>query len=517
MFQFRQILVRVRQGDTDREIARSGLMGRRKVAAFRALCQQQGWLEPASALPEDATLAAAVGRAKRARSTISSAEQHRELVSRWVAQGVSGVAIHAALRRECGYRGSYSAVYRLIQSLGDREPDATVPLSFAPAEAAQVDFGAGPLLTDLATERERRTWAFVMTLCFSRHQYLEFVFGQTVATWLGCHRRAFEWFGRVPERLIIDNPKCAITRACSHDPIVQRSYAECAEGYGFRIDACPPADPAKKGIVEAGVKYVKGNFLLLRQFRDLSDLNAQSRDWVLQEAGLRIHGTTREQPLTRFALERPLMKELPAVAPDLGVWAQVSVHRDCHVQFEKSLYSVPFSLVGQRLWLRATDTTVTIFKDHYLVATHLRARRVATRRTVREHLPPQAQLFFAHDRACCAEQAVRIGPACTQLLEQLLGDRIVERLRAAQGVLRLASRYGPTRLEAACVRALAHDSPHYRTVRTILVGGHDLRIEPTYEEPAPIYLHGARFARAAQELFGTDEVTGEVVSPAIGS
>lgn len=209
---------------------------------------------------------------------------------------MSGVAIHVALCREYGYSGSYSAIYRLIQSLGDRTPDATVPLSFAPTEAAQVDFGAGPILIDPAVGRERRTWCFVMTLCFSRHQYLEFVFDQTVATWLGCHRRAFESIGRVPERLIIDNPKCAITRACIYDPIAQRSYAECAEGYGFRIDACPPADPAKKGIVEAGVKYVKGNFLPLRQFRDLSDLNAQSQHWVLQEAGLRIHGTPASSP-----------------------------------------------------------------------------------------------------------------------------------------------------------------------------------------------------------------------------
>jgi hypothetical protein len=140
MFQYRQILVRVRQGDTDREIARSGLMGRRKIAAFRALCQLQGWLDPAAVLPEDVALAAAVGQGKRARSTISSAESHREVVSRWIAQGVSGVAIHGALRREHGYNGSYSAVYRLIQSLVDREPDATVSLCFAPAEAAQVDF-----------------------------------------------------------------------------------------------------------------------------------------------------------------------------------------------------------------------------------------------------------------------------------------------------------------------------------------------------------------------------------------
>jgi transposase len=66
----------------------------------------------------------------------------------------------------------------------------------------------------------RRALAFVVTLCFSRHQYVEFVFDTTVPTWLGLHRRAFEWFGRVPRGLIIDNPKCAITRACVRDPVV---------------------------------------------------------------------------------------------------------------------------------------------------------------------------------------------------------------------------------------------------------------------------------------------------------
>jgi len=503
MFQYRQVLVLMRQGDPDRAIARSGLMGRRKLAAFRVVCQQRGWLEPAASLPEDAEIAAAVGTARRASSTISSAEAFRDRVTQWIAQGVNAVAIHAALCREYGYTGSYSSIYRLIQSLQPSQPEATVPLHFAPAEAAQVDFGAGPILLDPACQRERRTWCFVMTLCFSRHQYLEFVFDQSVSTWLGCHRRAFEWFGRVPRRLIIDNPKCAITRACMHDPIVQRSYAECAEGYRFRIEACPPADPAKKGIVEAGVKYVKGNFLPLRQFRDLSDLNAQSRDWVMHEAGVRIHGTTREQPLTRFALERPLMTELPPVAPDLGVWAQVSVHRDCHVQFEKSLYSVPFSLVGQRLWLRATDNTVTVFKDHSLAATHPRARALGTRRTVREHLPPQAQAFFAHDRAWCVKRAADIGAACAQLIDRLLGDRILERLRAAQGVLRLASRFGDTRLEAACARALAHDSPHYRTVRTILMGGHDLRAEPTPVDHTSTYIQHPRFAVAPRSCLRT--------------
>jgi transposase len=504
MFQYRQVLVRLRQGDRDRDIARARLMGRRKAAQLRAVAAHRGWLDPAVALPEDSEIAQALATAKRASSTISSLEPYREIVARWVEQRVNGVAIHAALKREHGYTGSYSSVYRMLKAIGaNRPPDATVPLVFEPGEAAQVDFGAGPILADPAANKPRRTWCFVMTLAFSRHQYVEFVWDQTVATWLGCHRRAFEWFGAVPQRLIIDNPKCAITRACARDPIVQRAYAECAEGYGFKIDPCPPADPQKKGIVEAGVKYVKGNFLPTREFRNLADLNTQARAWVMAEAGTRIHGTTRERPLERFDLERPLMQRLPDIAPDLGSWHGVSVHRDCHVQHERILYSVPSALVGKRLWLRATDGCVAIYEDYRLVATHARGRKPGTRSTVLEHLPPAAQAFFARDRDWCMKQARTVGPACAELIDQLLADRVVERLRAAQGVLRFCERYGAARLEAACTRALAHASPFYRTVKTILMNGYDqqpLALQTSDEA----YAGNARFAREAASLFNPE-------------
>lgn len=502
MHHYRQALLRMRQGDSDRDIARSGLMCRANAAGLRTLAQAQGWLEPAATLPDDAVIAAALAKPKRAPSTLSGLEPLRDRIAAWLEQGVSGVVIHTALKREHGYTGSYSAVRRMLQTLKRaRPPEATVRLTFAPGEAAQVDFGAGPMLPHPAGD-VRRTWAFVMTLCFSRHQYVEFVWDQTVATWLGCHRRAFEWFGAVPERVIVDNAKCAITRACQHDPQTQRSYADCAEGYGFRIDACPPHDPQKKGIVESGVKYLKGNFLPLKSFRDLVDLNAQAKAWVLEEAGLRRHGTTGEAPLARFELERALLRPLPAIAPDLGVWSLATVHRDCHVQFERAFYSVPWRLAGQRLWLKVSDGMVSIYEDFRVVAAHGRAQRPGERRTVRDHLPPNAQAFFAHDRDWCLAQAQSIGPACAELVTALLADRISERLRAAQAVLGLRRQYPPARLEAACARALTHDSPFYRTVKSILAGGHDLRPEAPVAASAP---HSGRFARAAASLFAAPE------------
>lgn len=143
-------------------------------------------------------------------------------------------AISTLRERQHGWAGSYLAVRRLVADIRSQLPLET---------ACRLD---------------------VMTLAHSRHQYVEFVWGQTVATWLGCHRR--------------------------------HGYAECAKGYGFKIDPCPPHDPQKKGIVESGVKYPKGNCLPLREFRDLADLNAQARAWVLEEAGVRCHDTTRLCP-----------------------------------------------------------------------------------------------------------------------------------------------------------------------------------------------------------------------------
>jgi hypothetical protein len=117
MFQYRQVLVRLRQGDSDRDVARSRVMGRPKVARFRLVAEAQGWLTLTTPLPEDAAIGAIIAAPRRARSTISTVEPHRSLVERWADQGVGGKAIHAALWREHGYRGSYSSVRRMLAAL----------------------------------------------------------------------------------------------------------------------------------------------------------------------------------------------------------------------------------------------------------------------------------------------------------------------------------------------------------------------------------------------------------------
>jgi len=505
MYHYRQALVRMRQGESDRQIHATGLMGRRNLGKLRTRAQRQGWLDPARALPADQELAAVLERAKPAHAGVrSSLEPYRELLEKWWDAGIEGTTMHAALRRRHGYTGSYSSVRRFVQSLAQTTPRVTSVLEFAPGEAAQVDFGKGPQITDVYTGEVFKTWVFVMVLAWSRHQYAELVRDQSVETWLGCHRRAFEHFNGVPAKIIIDNPKCAITKACYHDPQVQRSYADYAEGYGFLVSPCPVADPQKKGRVESGVKYVKNNFMPLRDFRDLADANGQLLDWVMQEAGNRIHGTTRTPPLKRFVeVEQALLRPLPDSVPECARWARAKLHGDCHLQADKCRYSAPWRLVGQTLDVRLSETTVRVYHQHELKAIHPRLTLPGQRHTVDDHLPPQHVAYKMRDPQWCLKQAEAIGPYCHRFITRLFANRVLDRLRAAQGVVGLARRYGTVRLEAACQRALHFDNIQYRAVRVILEKSLDQQADPQrgFDALSEAYTGAARFGRDTRKLF----------------
>ena len=453
MYEYRHVIHRMRMGQSDRAIAKSKLMGRLKCALVRAVAEGKGWLGDVP-LPDDRELAEVFDSPKGTNPTRQSLSlAHEEQIKQWISQGIWMTTIYRALVDRFGFTGSYSSVRRLVRKLRAQSPKATCILDFAPGEAAQVDFGKGPTITDVFTGEVISTWIFVMTLCFSRHMYAEIVPNQKLETWLALHRRALQFLGGVPSRLIIDNPKCAIVRACFHDPQVQRSYGELAEGYGFLVSPCPPRDPKKKGRVEAGVKYVKNGFVPLREFRSLADANNQLTRWVLQTAGNRIHGTTQEKPLTLFEeTEKPMLQSLPDVPVQIAVWAELKLHGDCHVRFERCFYSAPFSLVHRKLWVKATDTTICIYCDLELVAVHLRLRKPGSRSTVDEHLPPEAIAYKMQDPQWCLSQGRAIGPQCHRLIRRLFAHQVLDNLRAAQGIIRLREKYGAQRLEKACAR-----------------------------------------------------------------
>ena len=432
--------------------------------------------------------------------TVSSVEPYREVVTALHAQGVASTAIWQRLR-ERGYVGSLSSLYRFVHQLEPHRPPATVRVEREPGSEAQVDFGYAGRMVDPTTGALRKTWAFVMLLAYSRHQYVEFVFDQSLPTWIQLHGHAFTFFGGVPHRVVLDNLKAGIVKASFDDPQVQSTYRECAEHYGFLLAPCRPRTPEHKGKVEqGGVHYVKRNFLGGRTPTLITQANGDVRRWCLTTAGQRLHGTTKDAPLDRFeAVERAQLKPLPPMPYDLALWKQVKLHRDCYVVFEQAFYSAPFRLVGQRLWVRGGSQEVRLYTRHYeLVATHSRAPRPGVRVTQPDHLPPEKLPGAFWTRESCRVLAAEVGPATTLLVETLLADPVLDRLPRVIRVLKLRERVGLPRLEAACARTLHYGDLSYRTLTRILDQG--LEAEPLLVPPAPV--PASTFVRTAAELLG---------------
>lgn len=497
----RELLNHIRAGSSNRQIAGDLKVDRRTVQRYRQWAEEQGLLEgPLPELGDLLTLLDETLPGKQPPQNASSVEPYRDVVAKLVKEHVEIMAIWERLK-ERGYTGSYSAVRRFVRRIKPLTPEATVRVEREPGEEAQVDFGYAGKMIDPETGELRKTWLFVMTLAWSRHQYVEFVFDQKVETWLCLHRNALTWFGGVPRRIVIDNLKAAIIKAVWDDPEVQQSYRECAEHYGFLIAPCRPRTPEHKGKVEkGGVHYVKRNFLGGREPTTITQANRDVLVWCDGTAGLRIHGTTKEQPLARFEeTERDRLQPLPETPYDMAVWKKVKVQRDCYVEFDKAYYSVPHRLITQDVWVCGGIQQVRIYTTaHQLVATHERAQSPGERSTHLDHLPPEKVPGLILNWEDCLAKAMEIGPATLEVVQTLLDDDVVDRLPTAGRITRLCDTFGAQRLEAACRRALHFDDPAYRTIKRILKQGlEDAPLpDPVSSPPA------TTFARPPDEILG---------------
>lgn len=501
MSDIREIVLQLRKEQSNRQIAEQLKVSRNTVKRYRRWAERQGLLK--GELPELGELQILLSETQSGNEPpehVSKVAEYHETVEKMRREGTEVAAICERLR-ERGFEGSYSAVWRYVRRLEPKTPDVTVRVECKPGEEAQVDFGYAGEMVDEETGKLRRAWAFVMTVSWSRHQYVEFVWDQKVATWLLLHRHALEYLGGVPKRLVIDNLKAGIIRACWTDPEIQQSYRECAEHYGFLIAPCRPYTPQHKGKVEqGGVHYVKRNFLGGRQATSLREANRAVLVWCETTAGLRTHGTTKEQPLQRFEeVEQAELKPLPAEAYDMATWKVSKLHRDCYVVFENAFYSAPFRLVGQQLRVRGGSRTVRLYTQEYrLVATHERATQAGERLTNYAHLPPEKLPGLLLDREGCQVTANDIGPATAECVQRLLSDAAVERLPAVRTLLTLRDHFDDLRLEAACCRALRFDDVSYKTIQSILQKG----LDEEEVAPTPQPVAATTFARSAGELVG---------------
>ncbi len=501
MHHIQDIIRRLQLGEGERRIARDMNISRGTVRKYHEIAKEKGYLEKPGARPSEGGLMEALGPGVQAPRQASTVEPYRETIQDWVNQGVEMTAIWLRLQESYGYKGGYSSIRRFVHRLEGAKPEAFIRVHSEPGEDMQVDFGTVGQLYDPVTKRLRTAYVFVATLGYSRHQYAELVFDQKTATWIALHKRTFEYFGGVPQRVIPDNLKAAVLQALVHDPILGEAYRRMALYYGFLISPTIPHTPRHKGKVESGVHYVKRNFWAGQEFVDIQVGNVHLRDWILNTAGVRKHGTTSEAPLNLFhETEKAHLQPLPVQPFQLMNIHLVKVHPDCHVVISGSFYSVPFGYIGQELAAHVSENFVEIYKGQDLVTSHPRSTRPGQWHTRVEDYPPAKAAYLIHTPNYCKKLAAKIGPSTQNVVEQLLADRPLDRLRSVQAILRLEESVGSKRLEAACARAAHFGDVRYRQIKLILNAALDREPLPETQPAQPALSHA--FARSGEEFFG---------------
>jgi transposase len=413
-----------------------------------------------------------------------------------LAAGVTQQTIWQRLRDEHGLSASVASLKRYVAANLPEDvlrSKVTVLRETPPAgEEAQIDYGYLGTWLDPVGGRLRRVWAFVIVLACSRHLFVRPVLTMDQAAWTQAHVEAFAFFAGVPARLVPDNLRTGVERSDLYDPKMNRSYAELAAHYDTLIDPARVRKPKDKARVERPMPYVRDSFWRGREFTSIAQMQQSAIVWCTDVAGQRsCRPLGGAAPLAVFnAVEAEALKPLPHKRFVLATWSRATVGPDIHVKVGRCLYSVPWRFIGQRVDARTTFTMVQIFHEQNLIATH--PARAAGKQTEMGHYPPEKIAFAMRTPTWCRTRAADIGPRCVGVVAELLAVNALFRLRAAQGVLRLADKYGTGRLEAACGKAITVGDPTYRTVKGILVAGVEADPPPpaTGDGGAAAFLHG---------------------------
>lgn len=351
-----------------------------------------------------------------------------------------------------GYAGRYTILKDYVRRIRPVRKPAFLMLEFAAGECAQVDWGQyGSVPVGSA---RRRLSFFVMVLCYSRMLYVEFTLSEAMDHFLTCHRHAFEFFGGVPQKIMIDNLKVGVVRhPTGQKALFNPRYTDFAAHYGFQPVACNVRKANEKGRVENGVGYVKKNFLNGLQIPSFQAVNPAAMQWRDTVANVRIHGETRQKPLLLFEQEKPLLKPLPVIPYDCAIIQPSPVSRCCHITFQSNRYSVPHLYASQQLTLKIQPDQLFLFHNEKLVATHVRSYDHGRRISNPDHLK---ELQVQRQRARNQTLLLAFLNLCPQaeLYSRKLQEKRLNAPHHIQKIVALSEIYGPDKVARAILDSL---------------------------------------------------------------
>jgi len=516
MWEIFNVLKRYGRGESKTAIKQATGRSRKTVRKYIELAEDLGWVaglhEPDEALALEVLRLVKPGRKDDDPGEVEKLLlPHRERISQWLSgepgdkRGLRLTKVHELLGR-IKVEVPYSSLHRFaVKHCGFSDKRRlTVRLAECePGEEAQVDFGQLGYVPDPATGRKRLVRALIVTLVYSRHQYVHISGSQALTDLVEGLEDAWEFFGGVPARVVLDNLKAAVTKADRYDPTFQRVFEEYADYRGFVIDAAVVRHPTGKPHVERAVPYVRDNFFRGEDWLDLAHVKREAPRWCLHKAGTRKHGTTQKQPLAVFEnTEKPALRLLDDELErfDTPRWGDCTIHPDHHISFGKALYSIPTRYVQRRkeakVDVRADSRLVRVYFKGELIKTHP-LMPPGGRSTDYDDYPQELAPYARRDPDRMIREAKSRGEHIGLFTQELLsGAYPWAKLRQAQKLMRLGNKYGWERVDQACRRARAFELINVKRVERIITQGLDRVNRPQPPEPpAPVAQLPLRYQR----------------------
>jgi transposase len=306
-----------------------------------------------------------------------------------------GVSYRVLFEEQKGLSVSYWTFWNTLSRLSKMEkaPATTMRMRHNPGEKTFADYTDGIDLYCPETGEIISTQLFVGTLPFSSLVYAEFSFNQKLPSFIESHERMWTYFGGVTPYTVTDNLKASVIRADLYDPDKNKTFTAYANHAGFAVLPARPYKPKDKANVECHAGLLQRTFfqeVRNRTFTSITELNEALWDFVerLNNQIMKDHGVSRRE---RFEVERSCLQPLPIEKFEIPEVKEATVHPDCHIQFGRSFYSVPFRYVGQKVRVIGTFRKVNIYDIKTLeeIASHTPARKNGERRTDELHWPPE--------------------------------------------------------------------------------------------------------------------------------
>jgi transposase len=473
-----------------RAIATSCALGRASVCDYLKRAERAGltWQqakELSDAEIESRLFQVVGGNEPRARAPIDFTWVHEELRRPGVTLQLLWLEYQEAAAKRGAQRGTGTRAYQYSQfcdlyaDFRDRLQPSMRQVHRA-GEKAFVDYsGKKPHIVDRDTGELVAIDLFVMVLGASNYTYAEATRTQRLGDFVSSNIRAFEYFGCVPEIVVPDQLRSAVSGPHRYDPDINPTYLEMAQHYGVAIIPARPRKPKDKAKVEVGVQVAQRWILAClrnRTFFSLDELNAAIAE-LLERLNARPFQKLDGCRQSAFeSIDRPAMKPLPQARYELAEWKDATVNIDYHVDCDGRLYSVPHALLGAQVEVRATTTTVEILHGGERVATHRRSYGPrGTPVTIEAHRPKSHRDYGAWPPSRVVSWAASIGPSVASVVERILADKPhpEQGYRSCMALIRTAKQYGHERTDAACRRALQIGAPTRKSVEAILKRGLD--------------------------------------------